>query len=83
MLEVKKHTIIFTNEQVNFQGSEEVVYSNHITKCDESQDELQVEENVEEALSTFEDGNQATMDELKEINLGTLEYPHPIFLNAN
>ena len=30
----------------------------------------------------FEEGGQATVDELRELNLGTSEDPKPIFVNA-
>ena len=40
-----------------------------------SQDELG------EAPQVFEDGGQATVDELKELNLGTNEDPRPIYVS--
>jgi len=53
----------------------EIMYltSNHITIKDDDSDELLVEENIEKALPIFELENKPTRDELKEINLGTIE----------
>ncbi|KAB5514238.1 hypothetical protein DKX38_028144 [Salix brachista] len=42
-----------------------------------------VKEDVEEAPSSLESENKPTMDELKEVNLGTVENPRPTFINAN
>ena len=39
-------------------------------------------EEVDEAPPTLEDGVYATVDELKEINLGTIEEPRPAFINV-
>ena len=39
-------------------------------------------EEVDEAPPALEDGVQATVDELKEINLGTTEEPRPTFISA-
>ena len=36
----------------------------------------------DKALHAIEDGGQATVDELKELNLGTVDEPHPIFISA-
>ena len=35
-----------------------------------------------EAPRAIEDGGQATVDELKELNLGTDEKPHPIYVSS-
>ena len=39
------------------------------------------EEEPGEALQAFEDGGQANVDELKELNLGTNENPRPIYVS--
>ena len=41
-----------------------------------------LEEEAEEAPSPLEDGDQSTIDELKEVNLGTIEEPRPTFISA-
>jgi len=56
--------------------------SNHITIEEDSNDELIVEEDVEEALPFLELENKPTMDELKEINLWTIENPCLTFINS-
>ena len=32
---------------------------------------------------SFEEGVRATVNELKEVNIGTIEDPRPIFINAS
>jgi hypothetical protein len=34
-----------------------------------------------QAYPQMEDGNQPTIDELEEINIGTDDYPYPIFIS--
>ncbi|KAM1754928.1 hypothetical protein ACFX12_007326 [Malus domestica] len=53
----------------------------HITIQDGEEDEI-LEEDVIAAPSQLEDGGQATVDDLKELNLGTSEEPKPIFVSA-
>ncbi|KAA0065979.1 uncharacterized protein E6C27_scaffold62G00640 [Cucumis melo var. makuwa] len=38
---------------------------------------------IERAPQSLEDGGQSTVDELKEINLGTIEEPYPTFISAS
>jgi hypothetical protein len=61
---------VITNPS-NEEKKDEIMYltSNHITIEEDSNDELIVEEDVEEALPFLELENKPTMDELKEINL--------------
>ncbi|XP_057770207.1 uncharacterized protein LOC130990022 [Salvia miltiorrhiza] len=58
---------------------EDVVTSNHITSCEEVVVE---EEDAEIAPQQFEEGVKATVDELREINLGTIEDPRPTYISA-
>ena len=85
-LRVKRRTVIFTGQQKNSDSNkeakeEEVVSSNHITihECDHSDSEIE----LAETPKTFEDGGQATVDDLKELNLGTNEEPHPIYVSSS
>ena len=39
------------------------------------------ENELRKAPQVFEDGGQATVDELKELNLGTNENPRPIYVS--
>uniref|UniRef100_A0A2N9G8H6 Retrotransposon gag domain-containing protein n=1 Tax=Fagus sylvatica TaxID=28930 RepID=A0A2N9G8H6_FAGSY len=41
-----------------------------------------LDEEPDEAPHAIEDGGQATVDELKELNLGTTDEPRPIFISA-
>nr|GLL46618.1 uncharacterized protein LOC104648515 [Ipomoea trifida] len=50
----------------------------HITLCDETPIEG---EDAEEAPHELEEGVRAVIDELKEVDLGTLENPRPIFIS--
>ena len=55
----------------------------HITvEEDTLSDAEATNEEVDEAPLALEDGVQATVDELKEINLGTTEEPRPTFISA-
>ena len=40
------------------------------------------DEDVQEAPPQLKDGIQSTLKDLKELNLGTLEDPRPIFVSA-
>ncbi|KAH0781228.1 hypothetical protein KY290_000826 [Solanum tuberosum] len=40
------------------------------------------DDDVQEAPHQLEDGVQSTIDDLKELNLGTLEDPRPTFISA-
>jgi len=71
-LRVKRRTVVFTGQRKNSGSNEEaekeeVVSSNHITihECDDSDSEIELAKTAE----TFEDGGQATVDDLKELNL--------------
>jgi hypothetical protein len=59
---------------------DDVTSMNHVTIIEETKAELPIEE---DALPTFEEGAQATVDELKEINIGSAEDSKPICVNAN
>ena len=48
---------------------------------EDKEDEIP-KEYVNAAPWQFEDGAQATVDDLKELNLGTSEEPKPIFVSA-
>ena len=80
----KKYTIMITNPS-NKEKEDEIIYLtlNHITIEEDDNDELIIKEDVEEALPSFKSENKPTMDELKEINLGTVENLRPTFINAN
>jgi hypothetical protein len=83
-LKGKTRTIVITNPS-NEEKKDEIICltSNHITIEEDDNDELVVEEDVEEAPPSLESENKPTMDELKEVNLGTVENPQPTFINAN
>ena len=55
--------------------------SYHITISEETKSDQTVDE-VEDAPPALEDGGQATIDELKEINLGTKDDPRPTFVST-
>ena len=62
---------------------EEVSSSFHITIEEDTLSDAEVtNEEVDEAPPALADGVQATVDELKEINLGTTEEPRAIFISA-
>ena len=41
-----------------------------------------LEEDAEDAPLAFEEGVKSTIDDLKEINIGTLDNPQPIYVSA-
>ncbi|KAA0043322.1 uncharacterized protein E6C27_scaffold110G002330 [Cucumis melo var. makuwa] len=53
----------------------------HVT-IEEISDHDIFEEDVEAAPLSLEDGGQSTIDELKEVNLGTKEEPRPTFIST-
>ncbi|XP_074277745.1 uncharacterized protein LOC141601368 [Silene latifolia] len=82
-LKTKGRTIVFTNpkkESSHRRIAQDFVASNHVTaqECQDSDDEIE----VGETPKTLEDGVQATVDDLEEINLGTSEEPRPVFVSA-
>ena len=86
-LKVKQWTIVHTRElekQVD-DGEEDhetlVLPSCQVTvEIDSELDALDDEPN--EAPQAIEDGGQATVDELKELNVGTDEEPRPIYVSS-
>ena len=83
-LKVKRRTIIHTSQSlVHNEQIEEVSSLFHITiEEDTLSDAEATNEEVDETPLAFEDGRQATVDELKEINLGTTKEPRPTFISA-
>ena len=86
VLKAKRRVIVMTNQ--NDLGNQEadkgeVAYTSsyHIT-CEEAHDDDSHEDDVHEAPSILEDGGQPTVDELKELNLGTAEEPRPILVST-
>ena len=55
--------------------------SHHVTISKEAKSDL-ADDEIEDAPPVLEDGGQATIDELKEVNLGTIDDPRPIFVSA-
>ncbi|PIN01384.1 hypothetical protein CDL12_26105 [Handroanthus impetiginosus] len=66
---------------VNFQkierAKEEVIIAYHVTFSEDA-----VEEDAEVAPPELEEGVKATIDELKEVNVGEVNDPRPIYINA-
>ena len=83
-LKVKRRTIVHTSQSlVHNEQIEEVSFSFHIIVEEDTLLNAEVtNEEVNEAPPALEDGIQATVDELKEINLGTTEEPRPTFICA-
>jgi len=82
---VKRHTVVFTDHKARPSHSEEVIEkeqapSNHITVWEVNDSDSEIE--LTETPKTLEDGGQATVDELKDLNLGTPEEPRPIYFSS-
>jgi hypothetical protein len=86
-LKAKRRTIIHTNrlrKQVDQEEEENetlVLPTYHVTVETDSGSSSSDEE-PDEAPHVIGDGGQATVDELKELNLGTTDEPRPIFISA-
>ena len=81
-LKGKQHTIVTTRQAFKDGGNEEmeVFSSNHISA--EEKEEMPQLEDAQEAPATFEEGNQGTIDELKQVNLGIEQDLCPIFISV-
>ncbi|KAL0439246.1 UNVERIFIED_CONTAM: hypothetical protein Slati_2407600 [Sesamum latifolium] len=95
VLKVKAQTMIFTQAQPDDEDDREsVALSNyirngaeedfaqiyHVTLIEEGEIE---EEDAEDAPVELEEGVKATVDELKEVNLGNTKDPRPIYTSAS
>ncbi|KAL0292072.1 UNVERIFIED_CONTAM: hypothetical protein Scaly_2606600 [Sesamum calycinum] len=65
---------------LNEEKIEIIVGSDHVNVNEDSDLEI-FEDEIQNAPPQLEDGVQAIVDELKELNLGTTEEPHPIFVS--
>ncbi|KAL0313516.1 UNVERIFIED_CONTAM: Retrovirus-related Pol polyprotein from transposon opus [Sesamum radiatum] len=97
VLKVKLQTIIFTKAQEEEVDDKESVVSSYHTSCGDGMIENEVattyhitlsekdsveEEDAEIAPLELEEGVKITVDEFKEINLGDIENPRPIYISA-
>ena len=86
-LKGRQQTIVITGQEpclIDEVDEEMNVAVNHITMEELDQDdEVLIEEGIEDAPPTFEEGNKVAADDLKEVNLGTPEDIRPTFLSAN
>ncbi|KAK4391400.1 Polyprotein P3 [Sesamum angolense] len=95
VLKAKAQTVIFTQVQSDHEEDKESVASSnyisnsveeniaqtyHITLIKDGEVE---EEDAEDAPAELEEGIKATIDELKEVNLGDIENPRPIYISAS
>ncbi|KAL0423415.1 UNVERIFIED_CONTAM: hypothetical protein Sradi_0876300 [Sesamum radiatum] len=69
------------SDNSNKEKVEIIAGSNHIS-IDEGSDTDISEDGIQNAPPQLEDGIQATIDELKELNLGKTEEPSSIFISA-
>ncbi|KAI5340149.1 hypothetical protein L3X38_019423 [Prunus dulcis] len=85
-LKVKQRTIIQTRKalsQQNESDDEEVgILAVHHVTNKELDEEEPFEDEVHDTHAALEDMGEATLDELKELNLGTNEDPRPSFVSA-
>ncbi|KAL0308174.1 UNVERIFIED_CONTAM: Transposon Tf2-12 polyprotein [Sesamum calycinum] len=95
VLKAKAQTVIFTQAQFDdVDDKESVASSNYISNSVEEniaqtyhitliEDGEVEEEDAEDAPAELEEGIKATIDELKEVNLGDIENPRPIYISAS
>ena len=81
-LKVKQRTIVITKQSDKRcpKDVEESFTSYHVTVQVDSNSEF-LEDEPGETPQVLEDGGQATVHELKELNLGTNENPRPIYVS--
>ncbi|KAG9458174.1 hypothetical protein H6P81_002682 [Aristolochia fimbriata] len=79
--EVTPMVIYVSSKKKDSEEEEEVVAVHHIS-TDEGNDSTP-EDDLGEAPAIFEEGGQATIDQLKKVNLGTEDDPRPTFLSAS
>ncbi|KAL0336632.1 UNVERIFIED_CONTAM: hypothetical protein Sradi_4875100 [Sesamum radiatum] len=65
--------------QINMNVEENIAQTYHITLIEDGEVE---EEDAEDAPAELEEGTKANIDELKEVNLGDIENPRPIYISA-
>ncbi|KAL0457935.1 UNVERIFIED_CONTAM: hypothetical protein Slati_0420700 [Sesamum latifolium] len=83
-IKVKQHVAGKSHDSSDTLNKEEIeiiVGSNHVS-IDEGSDSDISEDEIQNAPPQLEDGVQATVDELKELNLCTTEEPRLIFVSA-
>ncbi|KAA0051508.1 ty3-gypsy retrotransposon protein [Cucumis melo var. makuwa] len=82
-LKVKRYDVILTNPEK--EDSEQVeceISCHHITILEELKIKTP-KEDAEDIPQSLENGGQSTVDELKEVNLGTIEEPRPTFISGS
>ncbi|KAL0291237.1 UNVERIFIED_CONTAM: hypothetical protein Sangu_2542000 [Sesamum angustifolium] len=77
--EDNKETVALSNYISNI-VEENIAQAYHITLIEDGEVE---EEDAEDAPAELEEGTKATIDELKEVNLGDIENPRPIYISAS
>ncbi|KAL0435060.1 UNVERIFIED_CONTAM: hypothetical protein Sradi_0213900 [Sesamum radiatum] len=77
--EVLKESVASSN-YISNGAEEDIVQTYHVTLIEEGEIE---EEDAEDAPVELEEGVKATVDELKEVNLGNTEDPWPIYTSAS
>ncbi|KAL0295178.1 UNVERIFIED_CONTAM: hypothetical protein Sangu_2512800 [Sesamum angustifolium] len=95
VLKTKAQTMIFTQVQsddnddkesvassnyISNSAEENIAQTYHITLIEDGEVE---EEYTEDALAELEEGIKATINELKEVKLGNIEIPRPIYISAS
>ncbi|KAL0416646.1 UNVERIFIED_CONTAM: putative protein K02A2.6 [Sesamum latifolium] len=95
VLKVKAQTMIFTQVQSDDEDDRKSVASSNYINNSTEEDFAQIyhvtliedgeieEEDAEDAPVELEEGVKATIDELREVNLGNTEDPRPIYTSAS
>ncbi|KAL0451385.1 UNVERIFIED_CONTAM: hypothetical protein Slati_1116600 [Sesamum latifolium] len=95
VLKVKAQTMVFTQVQYDDEDDRKSVASSNYISSGTEEDFAQIyhitliedgeieEEDAEDAPVELEEGVKATVDELREVNLGNTEDPRPIYTSAS
>ncbi|KAL0333104.1 UNVERIFIED_CONTAM: hypothetical protein Scaly_2211900 [Sesamum calycinum] len=68
---------VASSNYISNDAEEDIAQTYHITLIEDGEVE---EEDAEDAPAELEEGIKATIDELKEINLGDIENPRPVYI---
>ncbi|KAA0052202.1 gag protease polyprotein [Cucumis melo var. makuwa] len=82
LLKIKRYYVVFTRPKNNeLEDEVDVAGCSHVT-IEEASDHEAFEEDAKATPLSLEDGGQSMIDELKEVDLGTIEEARPTFISA-
>ena len=80
---MRRHTIVHTRSSEEEVPTKDIVHTSYHITVEDGIDSRSVGDEVEDAPLELKDGGQATVDALKELNLGNNEDSRTIFVSAS